>query len=197
MKNRASSHLFVLLLIIGFEIAGYYGIHRAALLRGYETSIIGAVRDLLMYFPLVVLLLWLSRVNEVRRQLDPFHCRHHALLDGYVGAIPALQRSRIQRSQQISRASGEDGGSAHALHSGKLRSSQETDNGTAANPSPAHRHRSTAPTRRRPTRSGMPSLPATPGFPSSHSWRLPSRIHFACATVFFYGCNATASSLCC
>ena len=55
MKNRASSHLFVLLLIVGFEIAGYYGIYRAALLRGYETSVIGAVRDLLMYLPLVVL----------------------------------------------------------------------------------------------------------------------------------------------
>ncbi len=64
MKNRASSHLFVLLLIIGFEIAGYYGIYRAALLRGYETSIIGAVRDLMMYVPLVVLLLWLSRVKK-------------------------------------------------------------------------------------------------------------------------------------
>ncbi len=64
MKNRASSHLFVLLLIAGFEIAGYYGIYRAALLRGYETSIIGAVRDLMMYVPLVVLLLWLSRVMK-------------------------------------------------------------------------------------------------------------------------------------
>ncbi len=64
MKNRASSHLFVLLLIAGFEIAGYYGIYRAALLRGYETSIIGAVRDLMMYIPLIVLLLWLSRVMK-------------------------------------------------------------------------------------------------------------------------------------
>ncbi|CAN5819959.1 hypothetical protein BH20ACI3_BH20ACI3_10460 [soil metagenome] len=64
MKNRASSHLFVLLLIVGFEIVGYYGIYRASLLRGYETSVIGAVRDLMMYFPLVLLLLWLSRVMK-------------------------------------------------------------------------------------------------------------------------------------
>lgn len=62
MKNRASSHLLVLLLIVGFEIAGYAAIHRAGLLRGYETSIIGAVRDLLMFFPLFVLIIWLSRV---------------------------------------------------------------------------------------------------------------------------------------
>ena len=64
MKNRASSHLFVILLILGFEIAGYVAIHRAALLRGYETSIIGAVRDLLMFVPLMMLVIWLSRVKR-------------------------------------------------------------------------------------------------------------------------------------
>jgi cell division protein FtsW (lipid II flippase) len=64
MKNRASSHLFVLLLIVVIEIAGYVAIHRAALLRGYETSIIGGIRDLLMFFPLLVLILWLSRVKR-------------------------------------------------------------------------------------------------------------------------------------
>jgi cell division protein FtsW (lipid II flippase) len=61
MKNRASSHLLLLLLIVGFEIAGYFAIHRAGLLRGYETSIIGAVRDLMMFIPLIALVLWLSR----------------------------------------------------------------------------------------------------------------------------------------
>ena len=61
MKNRASSHLLLLLLIVGFEIAGYFAIHRAGLLRGYETSIIGAVRDLMMFVPLMALVLWLSR----------------------------------------------------------------------------------------------------------------------------------------
>lgn len=62
MKNRASSHLFALVLIVGLEIAGYYAIHRAAILRGYETSVIGAVRDLMMFLPLVIMVIWLSRV---------------------------------------------------------------------------------------------------------------------------------------
>lgn len=62
MKNRASSHLFIILLIMAFEIAGYVAIHRAALLRGYETSVIGAVRDLLIFIPIFILVLWLSRV---------------------------------------------------------------------------------------------------------------------------------------
>ena len=62
MKNRASSHLLVVLLIVTFQIAGYAAIHRAGLLRGYETSIVGAVRDLFMYVPVIILVLWLSRV---------------------------------------------------------------------------------------------------------------------------------------
>jgi cell division protein FtsW (lipid II flippase) len=61
MKNRASSHLLILVLLVGLEIAGYIAIHRAGLLRGYETSTIGAVRDLMMFVPLMVLVLWLSR----------------------------------------------------------------------------------------------------------------------------------------
>ncbi|MFN2530089.1 MAG: FtsW/RodA/SpoVE family cell cycle protein [Pyrinomonadaceae bacterium] len=64
MKNRASSHLLLLFLIIALEITGYVAIHRAGLLRGYETSTIGAVRDLMMFFPLLLILLWLSRAKR-------------------------------------------------------------------------------------------------------------------------------------
>lgn len=66
MKNRASSHLLIILLIVALEIAGYWGVHQAALLRGYETSIVGAVRDLLMFVPLMFLVIWLSRVMGYR-----------------------------------------------------------------------------------------------------------------------------------
>ncbi|MBC8029426.1 MAG: FtsW/RodA/SpoVE family cell cycle protein [Pyrinomonadaceae bacterium] len=68
MKNRASSHLLIILLILGLEIAGYWGIHRAALLRGYETSTVGAVRDLFMFVPLFILVIWLSRVMKYSGQ---------------------------------------------------------------------------------------------------------------------------------
>ena len=61
MKNRASSHLFLIVLVVALEIAGYMAIHRAGLIRGYETSIIGAVRDLLLFVPLMILVIWLSR----------------------------------------------------------------------------------------------------------------------------------------
>lgn len=62
MKNRASSHLLLLLLLVGLQVGAYAAIHRAGLLRGYETSLIGAFRDLLMYVPIIALLLWLSRL---------------------------------------------------------------------------------------------------------------------------------------
>jgi len=62
MKNRASSHLLIILLIVIIQIAGYAAIHRAGLLRGYQTSIIGAARDLSMYVPIIFLVFWLSRV---------------------------------------------------------------------------------------------------------------------------------------
>ena len=64
MKNRASSHLIIILLILVLEIVGYMAVHRAGLLRGYETSTIGAVRDLLMFFPLMLLAIWLSRTKR-------------------------------------------------------------------------------------------------------------------------------------
>src|SRR3954464_11429912 len=61
MKNRASSHLLTLLLIIGFEVVGYYAVHRAALIRGYETSWVSGMRDLLMYVPIIFIVFWLTR----------------------------------------------------------------------------------------------------------------------------------------
>ncbi len=64
MKNRASSHLLALLLIIGFEVVGYYAVHRAGLIRGYEPSWVSAMRDLLMYVPIVFLVFWLTRVHH-------------------------------------------------------------------------------------------------------------------------------------
>jgi cell division protein FtsW (lipid II flippase) len=64
MKNRASSHLLALVLIIGFEVVGYYAVHRAALIRGYETSWVSGMRDLLMYVPVIFIVFWLTRVKK-------------------------------------------------------------------------------------------------------------------------------------
>jgi cell division protein FtsW (lipid II flippase) len=55
-----------LLLIVGFEIVGYVAVYDSALLRGYEPSVTGAVRDLLLYVPIIFLLFWLSRAMRFR-----------------------------------------------------------------------------------------------------------------------------------
>lgn len=66
MRNRLSSHLLLLFALVVLEVVGYYAIHRAAMIRGYETSWIGAIRDVLVFFPIIVLAVWLSAVKKFK-----------------------------------------------------------------------------------------------------------------------------------
>src|SRR5215468_7901163 len=66
MRNRLSSHLLILIVLVAIEVVGYYAIHRAALIRGYETSLIGAARDLLIFLPIIVMAIWVSAVKRFR-----------------------------------------------------------------------------------------------------------------------------------
>src|ERR1041385_7033159 len=66
MRNRFSSHVLLLLALVAVEIVGYYAIHRAAMIRGYSTSVIGATRDLFMYLPIVLMALWVSAFKKFR-----------------------------------------------------------------------------------------------------------------------------------
>ena len=70
MRNRLSSHLILLFALIAVEVVGYFAIHRAALIRGYETSWIGAGRDLLIYLPIIVAAFWLTRAKLPQRRPD-------------------------------------------------------------------------------------------------------------------------------
>src|SRR5687767_1011743 len=66
MRNRLSSHLFIVLALIAIEVVGYFAIYRSGLIRGYETSWVGAARDLLLFFPLIVAAFWLSRTYRFK-----------------------------------------------------------------------------------------------------------------------------------
>src|SRR5437588_2056764 len=66
MRNRFSSHLLLLFALVAIEIVGYYAIRRGALIRGYETSLIGAVRDILIYVPMIGAALWISVVKKFK-----------------------------------------------------------------------------------------------------------------------------------
>jgi len=69
MKNRASSHLLVHPADLPFRDRRLLAIHRGGVLRGYATSTIGAVRDLLCLF-VVAMVIWLSAHDELRRAMD-------------------------------------------------------------------------------------------------------------------------------
>ena len=66
MRNRFSSHLLILFALVAIEIVGYYAIHRAAMIRGYSTSVIGAMRDIFMYLPIIVMALWVSAFKKFK-----------------------------------------------------------------------------------------------------------------------------------
>ncbi len=66
MRNRLSSHLLILFALVAIEVVGYYAIHRAAVLRGYETSLIGAARDLLIFLPIIVMAVWVSAFKKFK-----------------------------------------------------------------------------------------------------------------------------------
>jgi cell division protein FtsW (lipid II flippase) len=66
LRNRFSSHVLILVALVAIEVVGYYAIHRAAMIRGYNTSVIGAARDLLMYLPIIVMALWVSAFRKFK-----------------------------------------------------------------------------------------------------------------------------------
>ncbi|HEV7700844.1 MAG TPA: FtsW/RodA/SpoVE family cell cycle protein [Pyrinomonadaceae bacterium] len=55
MKNRTSSHFFILVLIVVMAAIAHYSVHYGALIRGYETSPLTAYRNLLLLSLLAIL----------------------------------------------------------------------------------------------------------------------------------------------
>ena len=49
MRNRTSSHFFILVLIVVVTAISHYSIYYGALIRGYETSTLTAVRNLVAF----------------------------------------------------------------------------------------------------------------------------------------------------
>ncbi|HEX8286801.1 MAG TPA: FtsW/RodA/SpoVE family cell cycle protein [Pyrinomonadaceae bacterium] len=61
MKNRTSTHFFILVLIVALTAISHYSIYYAALIRGYETSWLTAGRNLVLLSVLAVLPIFLKR----------------------------------------------------------------------------------------------------------------------------------------
>ncbi len=61
MKNRASTHILILLLVVLLTAIAHYSVHYGALIRGYETSYLTAGRNIFLLFILAVLPVFLAR----------------------------------------------------------------------------------------------------------------------------------------
>jgi cell division protein FtsW (lipid II flippase) len=61
MKNRASSHVVILLLIVFLTAISHYAIYYGGLIRGYETSSMAAYRNIGLLFLLAILPVLLAR----------------------------------------------------------------------------------------------------------------------------------------
>ncbi|MFM9904263.1 MAG: FtsW/RodA/SpoVE family cell cycle protein [Pyrinomonadaceae bacterium] len=61
MKNRTSSHVFILVSIVVMTAIAHYSIHYGALIRGYETSPLAAYRNLFLLSLLALLPIFLKR----------------------------------------------------------------------------------------------------------------------------------------
>ncbi len=61
MKNRTSSHFFILVLIAVMAAISHYAIHYGALIRGYDTSTLAACRNIFLLCFLAILPIFLKR----------------------------------------------------------------------------------------------------------------------------------------
>lgn len=66
MKNRASSHIIILLLIVFLTFIAHYSIHYGALIRGYETSWLTAYRNIGLLTLLAILPIFITKFTKFK-----------------------------------------------------------------------------------------------------------------------------------
>ncbi|MFN7945809.1 MAG: FtsW/RodA/SpoVE family cell cycle protein [Blastocatellia bacterium] len=72
MRNRPSSHLLLLSLLIVVNLTGYLAVYRAGVLRGFSPSLLLVLRDTLLFVPVLFVFLWLARRHKYRGDLAIF-----------------------------------------------------------------------------------------------------------------------------
>ena len=74
MKNRTSSHFFILFLIVFLTAISHYSIYYGGLIRGYETSPITAVRNVLLLAILAFLPVFIKRFAKYHGNWTLYTC---------------------------------------------------------------------------------------------------------------------------
>ncbi len=72
MKNRPSSHLLLLLLLVGLDALAYVAIYQAGVARGFSPSVLLAIRDLALFLPVFFIFIWFVRRHKYAGDLTLF-----------------------------------------------------------------------------------------------------------------------------
>ncbi len=72
MKNRPSTHFFLLALLLVLDALAYVAIYRAGVARGFSPSLLLAFRDLALFLPVFGVLIWLARRHRYAGDLTLF-----------------------------------------------------------------------------------------------------------------------------
>jgi cell division protein FtsW (lipid II flippase) len=72
MRNRPSSHFFLLLLLVMLDALAYFAIYRAGVARGYSPSLLLAFRDLALFIPIFFIFIWFVRRHRYAGDLTLF-----------------------------------------------------------------------------------------------------------------------------
>lgn len=120
MKNRTSSHFFILVLIVVSTAISHYSIYYGALIRGYETSPLTATRNVLLLCLLAVLPIFLKHIFKFKGNWTIYtSCvilfsigltmQYRLFSDHeYAADIPDAERSRIQTSNKTDKEKAAD-----------------------------------------------------------------------------------------
>jgi cell division protein FtsW (lipid II flippase) len=72
MRNRPSSHFFLLILLLALDALAYFAIYRAGAERGYSPSMLLALRDLALFIPVFIVFIWFVRRHRYAGDLTLF-----------------------------------------------------------------------------------------------------------------------------
>ncbi|MGH9754524.1 MAG: hypothetical protein ACREA2_17230, partial [Blastocatellia bacterium] len=72
MKNRPSSHFLLLILLFALDALAYFTIYRAGVARGYSPSLLLALRDMALFFPIFAIVVWIARRHRYAGDLTLF-----------------------------------------------------------------------------------------------------------------------------
>jgi cell division protein FtsW (lipid II flippase) len=72
MKNRPSSHFLLLIFLFALDALAYFIIYRAGVARGYSPSLLLALRDLALFIPIFMIVVWIARRHRYAGDMTLF-----------------------------------------------------------------------------------------------------------------------------